>query len=74
MKRLAEEALEKDHLAQKPQRLPLPRLDATIGEGNIYWKLEERYGIFVGRLERLFDWKDAAKVTILSPIRVDYGC
>jgi len=74
MKRLAEKGLEKDHLAQKPQRLPPPRLDTTIGEGNVYWKLEERYGIFVGRLERLFYWKDAAKVSILSPIRVNYGC
>ena len=74
MKRLAEEALGKDHLTQKPQRLPPPRLDTTIGEGNVYWKLEERYGIFLGRLERLFNWKDTAKVSILNPIRVDYGC
>jgi len=74
MKRLVEEALEEDHLAQKPQRLPPPRLDATIGEDNVFWKLEERSGIFGGRLERLFDWKDAAKVSILSPIWVDYGC
>ncbi|KAF8434419.1 hypothetical protein BGX38DRAFT_1145936 [Terfezia claveryi] len=61
IKGLAEELLEKENLARKPQRLLPPVLNAMVDERNVYWILEERYGLFVGRLKRIYDWNRAAK-------------
>ncbi|RPB25433.1 hypothetical protein L211DRAFT_848272 [Terfezia boudieri ATCC MYA-4762] len=61
IKGLAEELLEKENMAQKPRRLLPPVLNATVDERNVYWILEETYGIFVGRLEKIYDWNQAAK-------------
>ncbi|KAF8417172.1 hypothetical protein BGX38DRAFT_1280781 [Terfezia claveryi] len=46
IKGLAEELLEKENLARKPQRLLPPVLNAMVDERNVYWILEERYGLF----------------------------
>ncbi|KAF8428445.1 hypothetical protein BGX38DRAFT_1278484 [Terfezia claveryi] len=61
IKGLAEKLLEKENLARKPQRLLPPVLNTIVDKRNVYWILEERYGLFVGRLKRIYDWNRAAK-------------
>jgi hypothetical protein len=47
---------------KKPKRMPEPIFRGYIAPTNVYYLLEEKCGVYAGRLAKEYEWEEACRV------------